>query len=125
MRMTEPSAQPRKWTRLEYDRLVEAELLGPEDRIELLGGHMIVKEPPYSPHATGICLVRQVLIAAFGAGWIVSIPSGRVEVYREPDPDETAGFGWRYGRSITLGPDERVVPLAAPQASILVADLLP
>jgi hypothetical protein len=68
--MTEPSAQPRKWTRLEYDRLVEAELLGPEDRIELLGGHMIVKEPPYSPHATGICLVRQVLIAAFGAGWI-------------------------------------------------------
>ena len=29
--------EPRKWTRLEYDRLVEAEILGPQDRIELLG----------------------------------------------------------------------------------------
>ena len=26
------------WKRIEYDRLVEAEILGPEDRIELLGG---------------------------------------------------------------------------------------
>jgi len=33
----------RKWTRLEYDRLVEAEFLGPEDRIELLGGNLIVR----------------------------------------------------------------------------------
>ncbi|MBI1962885.1 MAG: Uma2 family endonuclease, partial [Candidatus Rokubacteria bacterium] len=38
----------RKWTRVEYDRLVEAEILGPEDRVELLGGQMIVKEPQYS-----------------------------------------------------------------------------
>lgn len=36
------------WTRLEYERLVEAEVLGPEDRIELLGGAMLVKEPQYS-----------------------------------------------------------------------------
>jgi Uma2 family endonuclease len=192
--MTEPSAPGRKWTRLEYDRLLEAEFLGPEDRIELLGGHMIVKEPQHSPHATSIRLVQRTLTAAFGPGWdvrtqapvalddesepepdvsvvpgdprdyrdahperpalivevalsrlrfdrehkgslyaragiddywIVNIPSQRVEVYRDPEPDETAAFGWRYGRSITLGPDERVAPLAAPQASILIADLLP
>jgi len=30
----------RKWTRVEYERLVEAEILGPEDRVELLGGAM-------------------------------------------------------------------------------------
>ncbi len=192
--MAEPFAPARKWTRLEYDRLVEAEFLGPEDRIELLGGHMIVKEPQYSPHATSICLVQAVLIAAFGAGWtvraqmpvaldeesepepdvsvvpgdprdyrdahperpalivevalsrlrfdrehkgslyaragivdywIVNIPNRRLEIYREPEPDETAAFGWRYGRSITLGPDERIAPLAVAQASILIADLLP
>ena len=57
--------------------------------------------------------------------WIVNIPDRRVEVYREPIPDGTEPFGWRYGRSIALGPDERVAPLAALQASILVADLLP
>ena len=59
--MGEPAVRTRKWTRLEYDRLAEAEILGPEDRIELLGGEMIVKEPQYSPHATGVRLVQRAL----------------------------------------------------------------
>jgi len=64
--MGEPAIGTRKWTRLEYDRLVEAEILGPEDRIELLGGQMIVKEPQYSPHATAIQLtvVTDAVVAA-------------------------------------------------------------
>jgi Uma2 family endonuclease len=192
--MSESSVRTRKWTRIEYERLAEAEILGPEDRIELLGGHMIVKEPQHSPHATSIRLVQLALTAAFGSGWdvraqmpialddesepepdvsvvpgdprdyrdahperpvlivevalsrlrfdrehkgslyaragiadywIVNIPDRCVEVYREPIPDSTAPFGWRYGRSITLGPDERVTPIAAPQASVVIADLLP
>jgi Uma2 family endonuclease len=192
--MSESSVPTRKWTRTEYDRLVEAEILGPEDRIELLGGHMIVKEPQYSPHATSIRLVQRVLTTTFGSGWdvraqmpvaldeesepepdvsvvpgdprdyrdahperpalivevalsrlrfdrehkgslyarggiadywIVNIPDRSVEIYREPLPDGTAPFGWRYGRSITLGPEQRVSPLAAPDAAVLVADLLP
>ena len=43
--MGESAVRTRKWTRGEYDRLVECEVLGTEDRIELLGGEMIVKEP--------------------------------------------------------------------------------
>jgi len=192
--MGEPAIGTRKWTRLEYDRLVEAEILGPEDRIELLGGQMIVKEPQYSPHATAIQLVQRTLDRAFGPGWsvrpqlpialaedsepepdvcvvrgdprdyrdahperpvlivevslsrlgfdrehkgslyaragitdywIVNLADRRVEIYREPVPDGAASFGWRYGRSATLGPDERISPLAAPAAEIAVADLLP
>jgi len=192
--MGEPAIGTRKWTRLEYDRLVEAEILGPEDRIELLGGQMIVKEPQYSPHATAIQLVERALDRAFGPGWsvrpqlpialaedsepepdvcvvrgdprdyrdahperpvlivevslsrlgfdrehkgslyaragitdywIVNLADRRVEIYREPVPDGAASFGWRYGRSATLGPDERISPLAAPAAEIAVADLLP
>lgn len=57
--------------------------------------------------------------------WIVNIPDRRVEVYREPVPDGAAPFGWRYGRTLALGPDERVSPLAAPEAAVTVADLLP
>jgi hypothetical protein len=34
-------------------------------------------------------------------------------------------FGWRYGRSVSLGADDRVTPLAVPEAMIRVADLLP
>jgi hypothetical protein len=36
-----------------------------------------------------------------------------------------APFGWRHGRAVTLGPAERVSPLAAPAAAVAVADLLP
>jgi len=57
--------------------------------------------------------------------WIVNLPDRRVEIYREPVPDTAASFGWRYGRSVTLGADERISPLAAPGAEIAVADLLP
>ena len=43
--MGDAAIETRKWTRVEYDRLAEAEILGSADRIELLGGAMIVKEP--------------------------------------------------------------------------------
>jgi Uma2 family endonuclease len=43
--MDDAEVQTRKFTRLEYDRLIEAEFFGPDDRIELVGGHMVVKEP--------------------------------------------------------------------------------
>ena len=163
--------QLRKWTRVEYERLVEAEILGPDDRVELLGGAMIEKEPQYSPHATGIQLVQRALTEAFGAGWVVrpqmpvalddeSEPEPDVAVvpgdprdyrdahptqpvlvvevalsrlgfdrdrkgYRGPVSDGAAPFGWRYGTALALGPDDRVAPLAAPTATITVADLLP
>jgi Uma2 family endonuclease len=179
---------------VEYDRLIEAEILGSEDRFELLGGEMIVKEPQHSSHATSIRLVQRVLTAEFGSGWdvraqmpvaldeesepepdisvvpgdprdyrdahperpvlivevavsrlrfdreqkgslyaragiadywIVNIPDRRVEVYCEPMSDAAAPFGWRYGRSIALGPNERVSPLAASAAAVVIGDLLP
>jgi Uma2 family endonuclease len=182
------------WKRFEYDRLVECEILGPADRLELLGGAMVFKEPQDSPHATAIQLVQRVLTTAAGPGWsvraqlpialdddsepepdicivpgdprdyrdahperpvliveiamarlrfdrehkgslyarariadywIVNIPDRRLEVYRDPVPDATASFGWRYGRVVTLGADERVSPLALSEAAITVADLLP
>ena len=192
--MGDPAIETRKWRRVEYERLVEAEFLGSEDRIELLGGHMIVKEPQQSPHATAIQLVHGALTMAFGSGWsvrpqmpvalddesapepdvcvvpgdprdyrdahpaqpvlivevalsrlrfdredkgslyaraqiadywIVNIPARRLEVYRQPVPDDTAVFGWRFGQALTLGAEARVSPLAAPAAAINVADLLP
>jgi Uma2 family endonuclease len=192
--MGDADVRAKTWTRFEYDRLVEAEILGPEDRIELLGGAMIFKEPQYSPHATAISLVQRVLTAALGPGWyvrpqmpvaldeesepepdvcvvpggprdyrdahperpalivevalsrlrfdrehkgslyarariadywIVNIPDRRVEVYRDPVPDATASFGWRYGRVVTLGPDEQVSPLALPEVALTIGDLLP
>lgn len=192
--MSDLPVRERKLKRVEYDRLVEAEVFGPEDRIELFDGRMIFKEPQYSPHATAISLVQRVLTSALGPGWyvrvqmpvaldelsepepdvsvvpghprdyrdahperpalivevaqsrlrfdrrqkgslyaragiadywIVNILERRLEIYREPVSDPDAPLGWRYGRTIALGPDERVAPLAAPAVAIAVSDLLP
>ena len=48
-----------------------------------------------------------------------------LEVYREPVPDPNAPFGWRYARREVLDTSMRATPLAAPDALIRVADLLP
>jgi len=57
--------------------------------------------------------------------WIVNLVEGVLEVYRDPEPDSLAVYGWRY-RSITvLARPAVVVPLEFPSSQIAVADLLP
>jgi Uma2 family endonuclease len=67
------------------------------------------------------------LYAAAGIAdyWIVNLVQKQVEVYRDPVADSTALYGFRYGSRTILGPGDFVAPLAAPQARVAVADLLP
>ena len=78
----------KRWTRLEYDRLIECGAFGPEDRIELLGGLLIVREPQGGPHAMGIRMVEEALRRVFMHGWDVR---GQLPVAldddSEPEPD--------------------------------------
>jgi Uma2 family endonuclease len=86
--MDDAEVQTRKFTRLEYDRLIEAEFFRPDDRIELIGGHMVVKEPQHSPHAAAIMRVQRVLSAAFGAEWSVRTQMAlALDEESEPEPD--------------------------------------
>ncbi len=55
--------------------------------------------------------------------WIVNLTERCLEVYR--DPVTLPGQPGSYRSSTTLNPAERVSPLAAPSASVAVADLLP
>ena len=41
----EPELELKRWTRLEYDRLVEQEFITRDDRIELIDWHHVVAEP--------------------------------------------------------------------------------
>jgi Uma2 family endonuclease len=84
----ETMIRTRKWTRVEYERLAEFEILGPEDRVELLGGDVLLKEPQYSPHATAIQLAFRALDRAFGQGWTVrpQLPVA-LDEESEPEPD--------------------------------------
>ena len=55
----------------------------------------------------------------------MNLVDGVVEVYRDPEPDASAAFGWRY-RSVTrLTPPATLAPLAFSGQHIAVADLLP
>ena len=57
--------------------------------------------------------------------WIVNLSEGRLEVYRDPISVAQARYGWIYGTVAYYTAGEQVSPLAAPQAVVPVADLLP
>jgi Uma2 family endonuclease len=63
--------------------------------------------------------------AGVGDYWVLNLIDRVLEVYREPIADTAASFGWRYATLDRLEADASVTPLAAPDARILVRDLLP
>jgi len=100
----------RRWTRIEYERLVDAGIFRPGERLELLAGHLVVREPQGSLHATAIGLVEDALRACFGAGWVVRVqmPIALADD-SEPEPDVAVVPGTR--RDYELGHPSRPVLL--------------
>src|SRR4030095_6905461 len=78
----------RRWSRHEYEQLIDHGFLDEDDPIELLDGLLLVKEPQHSPHRTAVLLVAKSLEHAFGAGWFVQTQSPIILASRsEPEPD--------------------------------------
>jgi len=192
--MTTYPARMRRWTREEYERLIDIGVFRPDEPVELLGGELIVSEPQNSAHYTAIGLVEDALRAALQPGWlvrwqgpielddesepepdvavtrgerrsyarrhpsrpalvvevadssllldrehkgslyaragledywIVNLVDRVLEVYRQPVPDQSAPFGWRYASTQALSPESSVELLAAPGTRLRVSDLLP
>lgn len=57
--------------------------------------------------------------------WIVNLIDRVLEVYRDPGPEPSAPYGWRYRSVATLTPPAVVAPLALPSARIAAAAMLP
>jgi len=77
----------RRWTRAEYERLVELGMFE-RDPLELVGGQLIVAEPQSAYHASSIRRVDYALRAALPPGWIVSIQAPvSLDDESEPEPD--------------------------------------
>src|SRR4029453_7571771 len=53
--------------------------------------------------------------------WIVNLVDRVLEVYRDPSPDPSALFDWRYGSVTTLTPPAFVIPLAFESSRIAAA----
>lgn len=92
--MSEPAVRIRRWTRVEYERLIDRGVFQPGERIELLAGNLVVREPQGTPHATGIRLVTQALREVFGQGWIVDMQLPvALDEESEPEPDVSVTAG--------------------------------
>jgi len=78
----------RRWTRKEYDRLIDLGILREDEPIELIGGQLIVSEPKTSLHATAVRLTADALRRAFGEGWLVCTQDPIApDDESEPEPD--------------------------------------
>ena len=78
----------RRWSRLEYARLIDHGFFDEDDPIELLDGLLLVKEPQHSPHRTAVLLTAKALERGFGEGWFVQTQSPIILDDRsEPEPD--------------------------------------
>lgn len=186
--------QTKRWTRVEYEKLVEKGLFAPAERIELIDGLLVVAEPQSSSHYSAVRLAERALARAFGEGWdvraqgpialddasepepdvavvrgglrdyvaahpadpvlvlevsltslafdrehksslyaragrpeywIVNLIDRVLEVRRDPAPSPSAPYGWDYRVLVVLGTRDSAGPLAAPDALVAVADLLP
>lgn len=68
--------------------MVEKGIFRADDRLELLDGLLVVKEPQDSPHATCVALVVDSLRTAFGPGWHVRQGAPiALDRWSEPEPD--------------------------------------
>ena len=86
----------RKWTRAEYERLIEIGVFRSGEPVELLGGELMVSEPQGSAHYTAIGLVEDALRDALGPGWLVR-SQGPIALMddSEPEPDVAVTRGAR------------------------------
>ena len=84
----------RRWTRAEYDRLIDQDVFGPDEPLELLGGQLVVREPQGDPHILAIERVNEALRVAFGREWRVraQLPVA-LDDESEPEPDVSVAPG--------------------------------
>jgi Uma2 family endonuclease len=82
------ATRSRRWTRLEYERLVECGVFQPGDPVELVGGRLIASEPQGSLHAVAVGVASEVLRSSLGSGWVVREEKPvALDEDSEPEPD--------------------------------------
>jgi Uma2 family endonuclease len=92
----------RRWSRIEYERLIDLGIFRPDDPIELIGGELMVAEPQGAPHYTASQKTARALERVFGPSWNVRMqgPMG-LDEESEPEPDVAVVTGELedYGRA--------------------------
>jgi len=107
-----------RMTRVRYDRLVDVGIFGPEDRVELLDGLLVAREPQGERHATVVGLVRAALEKPFGSVHHVREEKPIVlDDQSEPEPDVVVVPG-RLRDYLTAHPSRPVLIVEVAETSL-------
>ncbi len=79
---------PHRWTRRQYEQMIEAGILDENDRVELIDGAIVTTSPVSPQRAMGICLIIEALRSAYSEGFLIR-PRGPLafDPDSEPEPD--------------------------------------
>lgn len=95
--MAAPAVDIRRWSREEYERMVEEGFFRPDERVELVDGIIFEMTPQNSWHAAAIQALQEILLEAFKKGFSVrfQLPLA-LSGDSEPEPDVAVVHGhWR------------------------------
>lgn len=77
-----------RWTREQYERMVEAGVLGEDDRVELIEGKIVTTSPQGSQQATSVGLIADALQEVYSDGVFIRVQMPLALGGRsEPEPD--------------------------------------
>ena len=89
--MTSPNPvaySPHRFSVEEYFRMAELGILGEDDRVELIGGEVLVREPAGSEHASHVHKIADVLRTSLGGRAHVRTENPAIlDDYNAPQPD--------------------------------------
>lgn len=93
-RTVESRTTAHRWTRAQYERMIEAGVFDEDDRVELIDGEIVTMSPQGSRHAGTVSLVEGALRAVYAPSILIRIqmPLALGET-SEPEPDVAAVQG--------------------------------
>jgi Uma2 family endonuclease len=111
--VTTALSRTRRWKRIEYEQMIDRGIFHPGERLEMVGGELVVREPQGGAHALGIELVADALREAFGATARVRVKLPiALDDESEPEPDV----------SVVGGPLEDADPVL-PSGALLIVEV--
>lgn len=87
------AVQLRRWSRQEYDKMIEAGIFRPDERVELIEGEIVEMSPQDPAHSVGIRLAEEALRRAFPSGFDVRTQLPLALDDSEPEPDVAVVLG--------------------------------
>src|SRR5262245_50633505 len=86
--MSAAAPQLRLWTREEYYKMIEAGVLRPDERVELIGGRIFSVKAQRPSQSTAISLTAEILRSSLDPSYHIRV-RGPLDLnsYSQPEPD--------------------------------------